>query len=378
MNQSNFSPSQIGPANSAFSKERALQKYVAATLLKESTGKTRLWSMNRFQAFEIDHMFYATIFEMGLFSNSRFFSSLKNSDQRPPFEAFYVYILAIVTGFFIADLSTVYVRPAMLPSRALPPRPSLSQRPHFVDISQYAPVTQRNIFNADGVIPPALTIEGGGDSNGPDNTLPVLSQLPFKLEGTLVHANPKKSVATISATKGNENHAYSVDNEIEGMARVTRIERRKVIFRNLNNQRLEYIEIPKDSAVSFGVKDPVVTGSEEVQKKGEFEFTMNRGDLTKYTSNLGSILNQAAMVPNVIPGSGGRVEGFRFVSIQPGSIYEKLGFKPMDVIKTVNGEPINSPTKAMELYNALKTEKNITMSVNRDGKDEDFRYNIND
>lgn len=265
----------------------------------------------------------------------------------------------------------------MLPTRAPPARPSMGLRPHMIDIAQYSPITDRNIFNADGKIPPALTSDGK-EGPGMEDAAPVLTQLPLKLEGTLVHANPKKSVATINAKSGgNEAKAYSVDNEIESMARVIKIERRKVIFRNLNNQRLEYVEIPKDNAVSFGMKDPVISG-EEVQRKGEFEFTMNRADITKYTNNLSAILNQAAMVPNIIPGSGGRVEGFRFVSIQPGSIYEKLGFKPMDVIKMVNGEAINSPTKAMELYNALKSEKNISMTVNRDGKDEDFRYNIND
>jgi general secretion pathway protein C len=70
------------------------------------------------------------------------------------------------------------------------------------------------------------------------------------------------------------------------------------------------------------------------------------------------------------------VAGFRFVSIQPGSIYEKLGFKPDDVIKAVNGEPVNSPTKAMELYQTLKTENKIEMTVERNGRDETMTYTV--
>ncbi len=49
----------------------------------------------------------------------------------------------------------------------------------------------------------------------------------------------------------------------------------------------------------------------------------------------------------------------------------------MDVIKKVNGEDVNSPTKAMELYNALKTEGRINLSVERNGRDETFIYNVN-
>jgi general secretion pathway protein C len=138
---------------------------------------------------------------------------------------------------------------------------------------------------------------------------------------------------------------------------------------------LEYVEIPKEGAMTFGVKEkPADDG--DVKKRGATDFSMNRADLNKYISNLGQILNQARMVPNVIPGTGGKIEGFRFVSIQPGSIFEKLGFQAMDVIKSVNGEPVDSPTKAMELYNALRTDNSIGIVVNRNGQDQNFSYTI--
>jgi general secretion pathway protein C len=314
---------------------------------------------------------------MSLLSRStKIFTALnKGPRNRPPFEAYYIYILALFTGYLLSDLGILFVRPSMLPTAAPPMRPSAMPKQTFTSVSQYQKIKDRNIFNIDGKIPPPLTADGQGspDMEGPA----VLSQLPLKLEGTLVHMNPKKSVCTISARGKQEAKAYMVDGDIEGMAKVTRIERRKVIFRNSSTQRLEYIEIPKDSSVTFGVKEATV-GNEEVQRKGEFDFTMRRGDINKYTSDLGAILQQARMVPNIVPGSGGRVDGFRFVAIQPNSIYEKLGFKAQDVIKSVNGEPVNSPTKAMELYNALKTEGHIKLTVERNGREEQFNYDIPD
>ncbi len=148
-----------------------------------------------------------------------------------------------------------------------------------------------------------------------------MSQLPLSLEGTLVSSNPKRSVATINIKSRSETNAFMVDQEIRGMARITAIQRRKVIFRNLSNHRLEFIEIPKDSSLILNMKEGVAQKG-DVKKEGEFDFTMNRADLNKYISNLGAVLNQARMVPNIVPGTGGRVEGFRFVSIQPGSIYK--------------------------------------------------------
>ncbi|NJM10152.1 MAG: hypothetical protein HC883_04555, partial [Bdellovibrionaceae bacterium] len=195
---------------------------------------------------------FAKLKSMGLFSNSRIFSNInKGSKGRPPFEAFYIYILALLAGFLIADLGILFVRPSMLPNQPPPVRPQRMTQPTFVNEQQYAKIPDRNMFNADRKIPPPLTSEGG--EGGGMEMAPVLSQLPLKLEGTLVHVNPKKSVASIASKTKNEVHAFMVDHEIENMARVTAIERRKVIFRNLNNNRLEYIEIPKDTAVTFGV-----------------------------------------------------------------------------------------------------------------------------
>jgi general secretion pathway protein C len=308
--------------------------------------------------------------ENGIFSGWN-----KGSKKRPQFEAYYIYVLAFFAGYLLSDLGILFVRPGMLPTQAPPSRPSSAPRQQFTSLNQYQKIKDRNVFNKDGKIPPALTADG---SESPIiDAPPVASTLPLKLEGTLVHMNPKRSVATISSKSKTEAKAYMVDNVIEGMARVTKIERRKVIFRNLSTNHLEYIDIPQDSAVTFGVKEPTV-GSEEVTKKGEFDFVMTRSNINKYTSDLGSVLQQARMVPNIVPGSGGRVDGFRFVAIQPGSIFEQLGFKPMDVIKSVNGEPVNSPTKAMEMYNALKSENRFSFGVERNGHDENFSYNVNE
>lgn len=278
-------------------------------------------------------------------------------------------------AYFIADLSITYLRPHMLPSKPPPTRPSNDQRIAAKDMSEYSSITRKNIFNEDGKIPPALT--GGGGEGDIIDADPVLTQLPIKLEGTLVHADPKKSIGTILLSSKNQTQSYMVDEDMENMGKIVRIERRKVIFRNSSNQRLEYVEIPKESALTFGPKTPTTSSaSGGVQQKNEFEFTVSRSEIEKSLSNLGAILNQARMVPNIVPGTGGRVEGFRFVTIQPGSIYEKLGFKPMDVIKEVQGEAVNSPTKAMELYNALRTENNIKLKIDRNGRAETITFDV--
>ncbi|MCB0422433.1 MAG: general secretion pathway protein GspC [Bdellovibrionales bacterium] len=297
--------------------------------------------------------------------------------DRPPFEGIYIYIFAVLVGYWGADLTITSYRSDMLPSDAPPVRAKKAQTAKRTYKSDYDVIAQRNIFNSDGKIPPALSA-GDEEEKIPQDAPAVLSRLPVKLLGTLVHANPGRSIATINVSGKSTTGAYKVDSDLEGLATVTKIERRRVTFRNKNNGRLEYIEIPEDTKISFGMKAPIKKTDKEgaVAKTGEFEFSVKRSDVTKYTSNLSSILNQARMVPNRPPGGGGTVEGFRFTSIQPGSIFEKLGFQANDVIKGVNGEEVNSPTKAMEMFNLLKNSSDLRLTVERNGSEEEFRYNI--
>jgi general secretion pathway protein C len=231
------------------------------------------------------------------------------------------------------------------------------------------------MFASSGVIPDALVDKSKG-AEAQKEADPVPSQLPLTLIGTLVHSNPDKSLAAIEVRGKQGVISYNPGKEIEGMASIMKVERQKVIFRNLNSNRLEYIEMKKDGKVAFGASRPSSGGdSKEVQKMGDNNFVIKRADLLKYTNDLSSILMQARAVPNREPGTG-NINGFRILDMQPGSIYEQLGIQRMDVIKSVDGTPVDSPAKAMELYNTLKNSPKVTLQVERNGKTETMTYNI--
>jgi len=91
----------------------------------------------------------------------------------------------------------------------------------------------------------------------------------------------------------------------------------------------------------------------------------------------GSDVQDARLVPAIVPGTGGKVDGFRFAEIAPGSTYAKSGFKKNDVIKTINGEKVDSPQKAMEFYNVLKSGKTAKVVIERDGKEQELTLKAN-
>lgn len=299
--------------------------------------------------------------------------SRNQKTQKPPLEKWYSYILFAFIGYCIADLGILAYRDLMLPNSTPSARPKAQAPDMSVSRGAYNTVTTRNIFASSGIIPDALV-----DKSTPDKqkeAAPVLSQLPLNLIGTLVHSNPEKSIAAIEVRGKNQVISYTPGKEIEGMANILKVERQKVIFRNLNSNRLEYIEMKQEgSKVAFGGAR-AGSGGKEVQKVGDNNFVIKRADLLKYTNDLSSILMQARAVPNREPGTG-NINGFRILDMQPGSIYEQLGIQRMDVIKSVDGNPVDSPAKAMELYNSLKNSPKVTIQVERNGKTETLSYSI--
>lgn len=296
---------------------------------------------------------------------------------RPPFENMYAYALVAMLAFFTADAVVTYSRSQMLPSQTSRTRPQKPQKITRKTKSDYVAITDRNIFNADGEIPPALADPESGNAPGfDDNTPPVLSQLPLTLIGTIVHVDQSKSVATVQNKSNQKIQSYKISREIEGIAKITAIERKKLIFRNLSNNRKEYIEIKDDLKVNFGLKEKTASNDSNGIKQSGNNFSLKRELVDKATSNLPELLQQARAVPNIIPNSGGRVEGFRILDMEEGSLFESLGLQVQDVIKGVNGEPVDSPAKAMELYNALKTSNRIDIEIERNGRSEQFNYTI--
>lgn len=281
-------------------------------------------------------------------------------------------LLLALLGFIISDLVILSMRDKWFPSQPPPPRAGFVRPMAQTDRSAYNVILSSNIFRADQTDPnPA----GSAGQAAPDAE-PVPSSLPIQLVGTIVHANPHRSIATVLLKNKNEQVPVRVDGEIpDGLATVTKIERAKIVFRNNASRQLEYVEMKDDSKLIFaaGARGPKQNG--EVLQKSETEFELKQADVSRLTNNLPELLQQARAVPKM--GPDGQIQGFALVDIMPGSIYEKLGLRKNDVIKGVNGEKIDSPGKAMDMYNALRAgSSQIQISIERGGHDENLNFSI--
>jgi general secretion pathway protein C len=80
-------------------------------------------------------------------------------------------------------------------------------------------------------------------------------------------------------------------------------------------------------------------------------------------------LSQALIVPNP-------EGGFLVRQIQPGSLYEKLGLRPGDVIKNVNGQALTSMDDVMRLYQQFGSAQRVLVEVQRQGHNETLYYDM--
>lgn len=300
----------------------------------------------------------------------------KLNQKRPHFEKWLSYLLFVFIGYVIADLLILSYRDLMLPNQAPPAHPKKFTNDNQPTRGAFNTMISRNIFSSDGVIPDALVPKGQDPSKEAD---PVLSQLPLNLIGTMVHSNPEKSIAAIEVRGKNLVISYTPKRNIENLATLIRVERQRAIFRNLNTNILEYIEMKPfgNTKVAFGASAPapIAGGGGDVKTLGNNQYSIKRSDLQKYLNDLSSILMQARAV-QARDKVTGEVTGYRIVDFQPNSIFSQLGIQRMDLIKTVNGEPVDTPQKAMELFNMFKSSNNIKMTVDRGGSTETLDYRI--
>lgn len=95
------------------------------------------------------------------------------------------------------------------------------------------------------------------------------------------------------------------------------------------------------------------------------EMRLPNSEVEKAFENFAGIVNQARVVPYMVNGSP---QGFQIRKIVPGSIFDRLGLKNADIIKSVNGESLTTADQALRLFTVFRNEREINLDIERAGK----------
>lgn len=297
------------------------------------------------------------------------FQNIRNSFSRKSYGLYFTLFSILAAAYFLADTLSLFTHLLIPEAPPVPALRSVAKPKKKASFEDYQAIIKRNIFNSSGLIP-----EDNDQmlANGPARK----SMLPLNLIGTVVLKDELKSMATIEDKSANMIYPVRIDDTVANKIQIKKIERLKVYFINQANGQLEYIEIIDELPLlkTRPLSAPTTKGSgDSVQQKSESHFEVNRSEVDKAVSNLQEVLQQARAIPNF---ENGVQDGYKIVQIEPGSIYEKLGIKNGDVLAGLNGEPINDPGKALQLFNELKTSNHLEIKIKRDGRTMVVNYDI--
>lgn len=102
---------------------------------------------------------------------------------------------------------------------------------------------------------------------------------------------------------------------------------------------------------------------------------LRKEELHNELENVTKLSTQARIVPRY---TNGVHKGFKLIGVRPGSIYRALGIRSGDVLETINGQLIDSPSRALELYEHLKTADKVVVQIDRRGTPLTMTYLIVD
>jgi len=280
------------------------------------------------------------------------------------------------------------------------------QAKQALDIS---PINDRNLFNAQREEISWKGLDMQGQEGSIDAAIP--STLPYQLVGTSVFDDPSSSLAVIWDTNKNESNSYTIKecsplpymdprlesilstlgkqrpppcNQLSDYAIIKKITENRVYIYNQQSRRYEYFSLAGKESIQ--IPKPISsytppTSEVDISKIGESvkeispdNYEIGNDDLDSALDNLAQISMQARAVPAI---ENGKSIGFKLVSIQPNSVFSKIGLKPGDIITRINGYDLNSPDKALEVYQKLRSAKRLTLDRKTpDGRLSTLTYTI--
>jgi general secretion pathway protein C len=232
---------------------------------------------------------------------------------------------------------------------------------------------------------------------------PAKSELRMQLIAGVIAERSRFSLATITDLASRETHVLGVGDQVGGV-RLLSVDRVRddrdatgngfrVVAIICNGGTKEFLDFEPGAGAApdagagtnLGVApvpqprtapgaSPPGGKLEGVRQVSENRYEIDRKVIDTTLGDLNRIATQARIVPSF---KNGVANGFKLFSIQPGSLYAAIGIENGDVIQRVNGYEMNSPEKALELYQKLKETGHVILDGERGGQTFRKEYNIN-
>ncbi len=317
-----------------------------------------------------------------------------------------VALIAVLAGLTLTNTLNAVVSPLLI---SAPPAPTLtSSAPQDSDAKRLASLDS-DVWQP-APPEPAPQAEPEAETEPETEAEPELSEgeypisdLGITLTGTTVASTPAWSMALFNDPKNNATLILQEKEPVAEGATLFRIERDRVIIQR--NGQLEQIDLesngktpPGPRAGAFTRKPtptpatptPIKTEPTNLSSKNDKfsdikkgiaqnadgSYSVDRKVLGDVLTNPEKFRDGTKVRPNY---NGGKINGFKLSGLPAGSPLSAIGIQSNDVITAINGTKLDSPNKALELYQKmgnLNSLNKVTVTVERNGKTQNLSYQL--
>lgn len=192
------------------------------------------------------------------------------------------------------------------------------------------------------------------DDNLVDTRLTNLS-----LKGTVASSVPEFSVAVI-ADGNKDEKVYAIGDAIGNNVKLHAVYADRVVLNE--NGALTNLKLPREFIAANS--SPTRRATTNVRQATSSNSSSIQSVLSQNLTRLSDVIRPTPYFVN------GQQSGYRVYPGRNRQQFASLGLRPGDLIKDIDGQSLTDPTQAMQIFQALGTSDQVTVTVERNGQPE--------
>lgn len=192
-----------------------------------------------------------------------------------------------------------------------------------------------------------------------------------ELIATLVSPDGAQSLAVLADRGRDMIGSYRSGERLADDSEILRIEAGRVFVGRAGRCEILTLEAaPAPSPAVAPQPSGLLSGARSI---GRDAYEIPRAELDELLSNLARAASGARIVPSF---DRGAANGFRILSVQPGSAFARLGIENGDVVQRIDGLELTGPDRWLEIHERLKGDRPISVDLLRKGAPRSLAYSI--
>ncbi len=180
-----------------------------------------------------------------------------------------------------------------------------------------------------------------------------------------ISGHPSFARVTIHEKGKDESEEYSIGQKIQGYKIKSIAQHYVVLEKNGLNLKVEIGETILQAKQKTTGKPTEVAAKDEASGPGTIKKILSREDVNAKLKDPALIYKDAKFGPNLV---GGKIDGYKLYQVSNNHIFYSLGARSGDIVKRVNGMPMNDTGKMLEMWSNIKMAQKITVDIDRGGK----------